>query len=99
MKRFETIFIESIIALVVFFVSASLVLSMLSVSIPFDNLATEIKIATAKCPGLPGGSTSGGIDYINIALDVGLVSLLGLFLYLTIRDLRRKRNAAVESTS
>ena len=91
MKRLETIFIESIITLVVFFVSASLVLSMLSVSIPFDNLATEIKIAVAKCPGLPGGSTSGGPDYINIAIDVGLVSLLGAFLYLTIRDMRRKR--------
>jgi hypothetical protein len=93
LKRFETIFIESILALVVFFVSASLLLNMLSVSIPFDNLATEIKIAAAKCPGIPGGSGSGGIDYINIAIDVGLVSLLALFLFLTVRDLRRKKKA------
>ena len=71
---------------------------MLSVSIPFDNHATEIKIAAAKCPGIPGGSGSGGIDYINIAIDVGLVSLLALFLFLTVRDLRRKKrvNADVE---
>ncbi len=45
----------------------------------------------AKCPGLPYGQNSGGPDYINIALDAGLVAAAAFLVYLTVRDMRRKR--------
>ena len=47
----------------------------------------------AKCPGLPYGSTSGGPDYIDIAVDLGLAVVAAVFIALTIRDIRRRRNA------
>ena len=52
----------------------------------------------AKCPGLPFGSTSGGPDYINIALDLALVAAAGYLAYLTIRDIlrRRRRQASLD---
>lgn len=45
----------------------------------------------AKCPGLPYGQYSGGPDYINLAIDVGLTFVGIWFIGLTIRDIRRKR--------
>lgn len=45
----------------------------------------------AKCPGLPYGQYSGGPDYINIAIDLGLAIVGVWFVGLTIRDIRRKR--------
>lgn len=47
--------------------------------------------AEAKCPGLPFGQNSGGPDYINIALDLALIGAAAYLVYLTTRDLRRKR--------
>jgi hypothetical protein len=45
----------------------------------------------AKCPGLPYGQNSGGVDYINVALDVALVAVAGYLAYITARDVRRKK--------
>jgi hypothetical protein len=47
----------------------------------------------AKCPGLPYGAYSGGPDYIDISIDIGLTVVAAVFIYLTIRDIRRKRKA------
>ena len=47
----------------------------------------------AKCPGLPYGAYSGGPDYIDISIDIGLTVVAGMFIYLTVRDIRRKRKA------
>jgi len=47
----------------------------------------------AKCPGLPYGAYSGGPDYIDISIDVGLTVVAGMFIFLTVRDIRRKRKA------
>lgn len=58
---------------------------------PVDSALTLLRIAAAKCPGIPGGSGSGGPDYINITVDVGLVGMFMLFVLLTIKDMRRKR--------
>jgi hypothetical protein len=49
--------------------------------------------AEAKCPGLPFGSTSGGPDYIDIAIDGALAVVAAVFIALTIRDLRRRRKS------
>jgi hypothetical protein len=46
----------------------------------------------AKCPGLPGGSSPGHIDFIDIVIDVGLTVVAAVFIALTIRDIRRRRN-------
>src|ERR1700756_1209074 len=48
--------------------------------------------AEAKCPGLPYGSNSGGPDYIDLAIDGALAAVAAVFIALTIRDLRRRRN-------
>jgi hypothetical protein len=58
---------------------------------PANSLETLIRIAAAKCPGLPGGSGGPGPDYINITIDVALVALFGIFVELTIKDMRRRR--------
>jgi hypothetical protein len=81
--------INTIIATVVAIVGTSLVSEFFQS--PQTSLSTVARIAIAKCPGLPGGSGSGGPDYINIAIDVGLVALFGYFLYLTVKDMRRRR--------
>jgi hypothetical protein len=54
----------------------------------FQNLILRV---FAKCPGLPYGSNSGGPDYIDISIDVGLTVVAAVFIALTIRDIRRKR--------
>jgi hypothetical protein len=54
--------------------------------------------AEAKCPGLPFGQYSGGPDYINIAIDVALVAATLAFIFLTIRDFRRRRREGVQDT-
>jgi hypothetical protein len=46
----------------------------------------------AKCPGLPGGSSPGHIDFIDIAIDLGLAVVAAVFIALTIRDIRRRKN-------
>lgn len=51
----------------------------------------------AKCPGLPYGAYSGGPDYIDISIDISLAVVAAVFIYLTVRDIRRKRRAAAES--
>jgi hypothetical protein len=75
-----------IVALIVFVFSLALIFSLAG--------ATAVKkfaqYVSAKCPGIPYGSTSGGPDYIDISIDAALVAVFGLFLYLTIRDMRRK---------
>jgi hypothetical protein len=47
----------------------------------------------AKCPGLPYGQYSGGPDYIDISIDIGLGVVAAVFIALTIRDIRRRRNS------
>jgi len=56
----------------------------------FQNLILRV---FAKCPGLPYGSYSGGPDYIDISIDVGLTVVAAVFIALTIRDIRRKRRS------
>jgi len=60
-----------------------------------EYFSYEFKISLlrvfAKCPGLPYGQYSGGPDYINIAIDIGLTIVGIWFVGLTIRDIRRKR--------
>ena len=51
----------------------------------------------AKCPGLPYGSNSGGPDYIDISIDLGLGVVATVFIALTIRDIRRRRNPEYSS--
>ncbi len=53
--------------------------------------------AEAKCPGLPYGSTSGGPDLIDLAIDGALAVVAALFIALTVRDLRRRRRTGGES--
>jgi hypothetical protein len=56
----------------------------------FQNMVLKV---FAKCPGLPYGAYSGGPDYIDISIDIGLTVIAGMFIYLTVRDIRRKRKA------
>ena len=49
--------------------------------------------AVAKCPGLPLGGSSGGPDYIDLAIDGALAAVAAVFIVLTIRDLRRRRRS------
>jgi hypothetical protein len=60
------------------------------------SVSALIRIAAAKCPGIPGGAGSGGPDYINITIDYGLVGLFVLFLMLTVKDMRKRRKLARE---
>jgi hypothetical protein len=60
-----------------------------------DAISTFARIAAAKCPGIPGGQGSGGPDYVNITIDVGLVGLFLLFLMLTVKDMRKRRRLGV----
>jgi hypothetical protein len=87
---------ELCIALIATIFSTVLVPSMLSA---LGNKGAEniVNYVVAKCPGIPGGSGSGGPDYINIALDAVLAIVFVAFLYLTIRDMRRKRKRAENS--
>lgn len=52
-----------------------------------------VNYVSAKCPGIPYGSQSGGPDYIDISIDSALAAVFGYLLYLTVRDLRRKRKS------
>jgi hypothetical protein len=52
---------------------------------------TSLLRVFAKCPGIPFGAYSGGPDYIDISIDIGLAVVAAVFIYLTIRDIRRKR--------
>jgi hypothetical protein len=73
------------IALMVVVFSGTMIFSLVN-----GNESSIASYVYAKCPGIPYGSTSGGPDYIDISIDVGLVAVFGYFLYLTIRDMRRK---------
>ena len=77
-------------------VSAALILVYLAVgriTAEFHSYLSETILlrVEAKCPGLPYGSTSGGPDYINIALDIALVAAAAYLIYITVRDILRKR--------
>ncbi len=78
-----------LIAILAIMVAAS-IYSFLAHS-PANSLETLIRIAAAKCPGIPGGSGGPGPDYINITIDVALVALFGIFVELTIKDMRRRK--------
>ncbi|MFI5421369.1 MAG: hypothetical protein ACHQ1H_10425 [Nitrososphaerales archaeon] len=58
-----------------------------------SRFLTLLLRAEAKCPGLPFGSTSGGPDLIDLAIDGALAVVAALFIALTIRDLRRRKKA------
>jgi hypothetical protein len=79
--------LSSAVAGLIFFILLSRLLE------EFQKSSLEIALlkVEAKCPGLPYGQYSGGPDYINIAIDIGLAVVAGVFIYLTIRDIRRKR--------
>lgn len=77
-------------------VSAALILVYLAIgriAEEFHSYLSETILlrVEAKCPGLPYGSTSGGPDYINIALDIALVAAAAYLIYITVRDILRKR--------
>ena len=55
------------------------------------QLKSSLLKVFAKCPGLPFGAYSGGPDYIDISIDLGLAVVAAVFIALTIRDIRRKR--------
>ena len=83
-------------------IGALLLWLLASISIPqFEN--SQLRMAflrvAAKCPGLPYGQNSGGPDYINIAIDVALAAIAGVFIFLTIRDVRRKRRLARQESA
>jgi hypothetical protein len=65
---------------------------------PAYSISTIARVAAAKCPGIPGGSGSGGPDYINITIDFGLVGLFVLFLMLTVKDMRKRKRLGVRGT-
>jgi hypothetical protein len=75
-----------VVALIATIFSTALVFSLLGAS----SESPLARYVYAKCPGIPGGEYSGGPDYIDISIDAALVAVFGLFLYLTIRDMRRK---------
>ena len=85
--------VERIASVLIGILSIIVVASIYSIlaQSPANSLETLIRIAAAKCPGIPGGSGGPGPDYINITIDVALVALFGIFVELTIKDLRRKR--------
>ncbi|MGI0090413.1 MAG: hypothetical protein ACREBS_01765 [Nitrososphaerales archaeon] len=87
------------LAKTIFSASAALLLSWLLLvrAIPeFESFSSEVALlkVEAKCPGLPYGQDSSGPDYINIVIDVGLAVVAVLFVYLSIRDFRRRKNLA-----
>jgi hypothetical protein len=89
----EGIFATTAVAAVVLFVFVK--------QIPdISSLASRLALlqAEAKCPGLPFGQYSGGPDYINITIDVALVAATAAFIYLTIRDFRRRRKEGMQSS-
>lgn len=83
-RRREIAKISFVVLLVTIF-STALIFSLIGVK--NNELANYVN---AKCPGIPYGQDSGGPDYIDISIDAALVAVFGLFLYLTIRDMRRK---------
>ncbi|MGI0078859.1 MAG: hypothetical protein ACRECH_04485 [Nitrososphaerales archaeon] len=81
-------------------VSAAVILVyllLIRVATEFHSYLSETILlrVEAKCPGLPYGSTSGGPDYINIALDIGLLAAAAYLVYITVRDISRKRRRQV----
>jgi hypothetical protein len=68
------------------------------VSSEYFSLQLEISLlkVVAKCPGLPGGSSPGHTDYIDIAIDLGLGVVAAVFIALTIRDIRRRKNFSAD---
>jgi hypothetical protein len=77
------------IAAISLFVLFSRTLNQISDS----RFLTLLLRAEAKCPGLPFGSTSGGPDLIDLAIDGALAVVAALFIALTIRDLRRRKRS------
>ena len=56
----------------------------------------------AKCPGLGNLTNSNGqygTDYLDIAIDIGLAMIASLFIFLSVRDILRKRNDENNSDS
>jgi hypothetical protein len=84
---------DTIAKILLVFIILLVVSSILSYLLkePAYSASTLIRIAAAKCPGIPGGAGSGGPDYINITIDYGLVGLFVLFLMLTVKDMRKRR--------
>ena len=82
-------FISFTIVGITLFVLVSRALSEITNS----KLEELILKAAAKCPGLPYGSSSGGPDYIDLAIDGALAAVAAVFIALTIRDLKRRRKA------
>ncbi len=60
------------------------------------NFQSSLLKVFAKCPGLPYGAYSGGPDYIDISIHLGLTVVAAVFIYLTIRDIRRKRRTELD---
>jgi hypothetical protein len=95
----ESVLAKAIVLVLAVLASASFILSVIQALASNNNkLSSAIRIAAAKCPGIPGGSGSGGPDYINIGIDVGLFALFGFFVFLTVRDVYRKKRSASEQT-
>ncbi len=82
-------------------IAASLAFWLLLSRTGSEYLSSEFQIALlkveAKCPGLPFGAYSGGPDYIDISIDLGLGVVAAVFIALTIRDIRRRRNPEYSS--
>jgi hypothetical protein len=71
--------------------------TVLFFSLDVASVGTKIaSYVAAKCPGIPYGSQSGGPDYIDISIDAALAGVFCYLLYLTIRDIRRKRTEEEE---
>jgi hypothetical protein len=95
LNRVET-FAKLVLATLVVLVITSLISYLFKA--PAYSISMLARIVAAKCPGIPGGSGSGGPDYINITIDVGLVGLFALFLELTIKDMRKRRKLGAHGT-
>jgi hypothetical protein len=88
--------VVTVIVPVLVFLVAGSIYSLLKKA-PANSALTIIRIATAKCPGIPGGAGSPGPDYINITIDIGLICLFAIFVLLTAKDMMRKRRPEGQS--
>ena len=81
---------------VISLIAASLSLWLLLSRVTSEYFSFELQITLlrvfAKCPGIPGGASPGHVDFIDIAIDLGLGVVAAVFIALTIRDIRRRRN-------
>ena len=77
-------------------ITACLSLWVLFSRVSSEYFSFELQVSLlrvfAKCPGLPGGSGPGHLDFIDLAIDLGLGVVAAVFIALTIRDIRRRRN-------